>query len=174
MKNRPSPPGADPTEEQMERHILAANEVARSAMENGHHPFGAVLVDADNETVLMSQGNIDTVNHAESTLASLAAEKYSAEQLWRCTLYSTVEPCVMCAGAMYWANIGRLAYGMSERQLLDITGAHEENPTMDIPCRYVFEHSQKAIRVWGPVARVSEKIAAIHQDFWGNQRQPGC
>ena len=164
--SKPSPPGVDPTEAQIEKHILAANDVARAVMEKGHHPFGAVLVDADNETVLMSQGNIDTVNHAESTLAIAAAEKFSPEYLWHCTLYSTVEPCVMCAGAMYWANIGRLAYGMSERQLLDLTGAHEENPTMDIPCRYVFEHSQKAIKVWGPVASVTEQIAAIHREFW--------
>ena len=163
---KPSPPGPDPTAEQIEKHILAAHEVAKDAVTNGHHPFGAVLVDADNETILMSQGNIDTVNHAESTLAIRAAKEFSPEQLWACTLYSSVEPCVMCAGAMYWANIGRLAYGMSERQLLDYTGAHEENPTMDVSCRYVFAHSQKAIKVWGPVPGVIERIAKLHQDFW--------
>ena len=114
----------------------------------------------------MSQGNIDTFNHAEMTLARLAAEKYPEDFLWRCTLYSTVEPCVMCAGAQYWANIGRLVYGMSERQLLDYTGAHNENPTMDIPCRYIFAHSQKAIRVWGPVDSVVEQIAELHRTFW--------
>ena len=95
---RLSPSGVDPTEKQIQKHILAANEVAREAIQQGQHPFGAILVDADNQTVLMSQGNIDTVNHAESTLARLAAEKYSPEHLWQCTLYSTVEPCVMCAG----------------------------------------------------------------------------
>ena len=161
-----SPSGADPTEKQIEKHLLIANDIARAAAHQGQHPFGATLVDADNETVLMSQGNIDTVNHAESTLARLAAEKYSPEHLWQCTLYSTVEPCVMCAGTQYWANIGRLAYGMSERQLLDFTGAHAENPTMDISCRDVFAHGQKAIKVWGPVANVVDQIAELHQDFW--------
>lgn len=163
---KPSPPGPDPTEEQIEKHILAAHEVANDAVKQGHHPFGAILVDADNETVLLSQGNIDTVNHAESTLARLAAEKYTPEQLWGCTLYSSVEPCVMCAGTMYWANIGRLAYGMSERQLLDCTGAHAENPTLDVSCRYVFSHSQKAIKVWGPIPSLVERIAQLHQVFW--------
>ncbi len=156
----------DPTPAQMEKHLLTANVVALEVMQQGHHPFGAVLVDADHETVLMSQGNIDTLNHAESTLVRRAAEEYSADYLWRCTLYSTVEPCVMCAGAQYWANIGRLVYGMSERQLLDYTGAHSENPTLDIPSRYVFERSQKAIRVWGPIDSVVEPIAALHRTFW--------
>ena len=164
--NRPSPPGVDPTADQIEKHLMTANEVASQVMLEGHHPFGAILVDADNETVLMSQGNIDTVNHAESTLARSAAAKYSAEYLWTCTLYSTVEPCAMCAGAQYWANIGRLVYGMSERQLLDYTGAHSENPTMDIPSRYVFEHSQKAICVWGPIENLLEPIAELHKKFW--------
>ena len=158
--------GADPTEQQIEKHILTANKIAREAVQQGRHPFGAVLVDADNETILMSQGNIDTVNHAESTLARLAAEKFSMEHLWQCTLYSTVEHCVMCAGTLYWANIGRLAYGMSERQLLHFTGAHAENPTMDISCRYVFAHSPKEIKVWGPVTSVVDQIAKLHKDFW--------
>ncbi len=158
--------GVDPTPEQMQRHLLAANEVARQTMHQGHHPFAAILIAADNETVLMTQGNINTVNHAESTLARLAAEKYTAEFLWGCTLYTTVEPCAMCAGTQYWANIGRLVYGMSERQLLDFTGANSENPTMDIPSRYVFAHSQKSIKVWGPVESVLEPIAKLHQYFW--------
>lgn len=163
---RPSPSGDDPTQEQILKHLRHANDIARQTMEQGHHPFGAILVAPDNETVLMTQGNIDTVNHAESTLARQAAFKYSAEYLWGCTLYSTVEPCVMCAGTQYWANIGRLVYGMSERQLLDYTGDSAANPTMDVPSRYVFEHSQKAIKVWGPVEAMAQEIAELHRDFW--------
>lgn len=164
--NRPSPPGKDPSEDQMLRHLKQANKVARITMEKGHHPFGAVLVAADNETVVMEQGNIDSVSHAESTLAQRAAKKFSPEELWGMTLYSTAEPCVMCAGTQYWANIGRLVYGMSERQLLDLTGNHSENPTLDVPSRYVFSHGQKAIRVWGPIDAVVEEIAALHVEFW--------
>jgi tRNA(Arg) A34 adenosine deaminase TadA len=164
--NRPSPPGKDPSQDQMERHLRQANKVARTTMEQGHHPFGAVLVAADNETVVMEQGNIDSVAHAESTMAQRAAKKFSADELWGMTLYSTAEPCVMCAGTQYWANIGRLVYGISERQLLDLTGNHSENPTLDVPSRYVFDHGQKAIRVWGPIDAVSEEIAALHVAFW--------
>lgn len=135
-------------------------------MAKGHHPFGAILVAKDNETVVMEQGNISSVAHAESTLAQRAAKKFNPGELWEMTLYATAEPCVMCAGTQYWANIGRLVYGISERQLLDMTGNHSENPTLAVPSRYVFDHGQKAIRVWGPIESVVEEIAELHVTFW--------
>jgi len=161
-----APRGDDPTPEQMQRHLRAANTVARRSLEAGHHPFGALLVAADHETVLAEQGNVDSVNHAEAVLARMAARQYTADALWDCTLYTTVEPCCMCAGTQYWAHIGRLVYGMTEARLLQLTGNHDENPTMDLPCREVFAHGQKDIRVWGPLPEVEEEIAALHIAFW--------
>lgn len=150
----------------MLRQLRAANEVARSVMAAGHHPFGALLVAADGETVLMTQGNVDGVNHAEAVLARHAAARFDAATLWGCTLVTTVEPCAMCAGTQYWAHIGRLVYGMSERRLLELTGNHAENPTLDLPCRQVFAAGQKAVQVSGPFAEVEDEIAALHRDFW--------
>ena len=72
----------------------------------------------------------------------------------------------MCAGTQYWANIGRLVYGVAETQLLAVTGNHTENPTLDVPCRYVFDHGQKPIQVWGPVPAVAAEIMQLHQGFW--------
>jgi tRNA(Arg) A34 adenosine deaminase TadA len=167
---RPAPPGADPTPEQMLTHLRRANAVARRVLDAGHHPFGAVLVAADHETVLLEQGNVDSVNHAEAVLARVAAHRFTPEVLWGCTLYTTVEPCCMCAGTQYWAHIGRLVYGMEERRLLALTGSDAQNPTMDLPCRDVFAHGQKALRVWGPVAEVEVEIAALHIGFW---QRPG-
>ncbi|MFN9195625.1 MAG: deaminase, partial [Pseudomonadota bacterium] len=118
------------------------------------------------QTVLVEQGNVDSVNHAEAVLARDAAARMDAATLWGCTLVTTVEPCAMCAGTQYWAHIGRLVYGMSERRLLEMTGNHAENPTLDLPCREVFARGQKAIEVVGPVAAVEEEIAALHRDFW--------
>ena len=163
---RPLPPGNDPTPEQMQRHLRSANAVAKRALDAGHHPFGAVLIGPDHETVLSEQGNIDTVNHAEAVLARMAAKAWTPEELWSCTLYSTVEPCCMCAGTQYWANIGRLVYGMDEHRLLQITGNHPENATLDLPSRQVFAAGQKGIRVWGPIAEVEAEIAALHVAFW--------
>jgi tRNA(Arg) A34 adenosine deaminase TadA len=169
--SRPAPPGADPTPAQMLRHLRRANAVAQRVLDAGHHPFGAVLVAADHETVLLEQGNVDSVNHAEAVLARDAAQRFTPEQLWGCTLYTTVEPCCMCAGTQYWAHIGRLVYGMEERRLLALTGSDAQNPTMDLPCREVFAHGQKAIRVWGPVPEVEAEIAALHIGFW---QRPGA
>ncbi len=135
-------------------------------MSLGRHPFGALLVAPDGETVLAEQGNVDTVNHAESVLARTVALNYSADYLWGCTLVTTAEPCAMCAGTQYWANIGHLVYGMTEQRLLQLTGNHGENPTMDLPCRDVFAHGQKAIGVVGPVPEVEAEIAALHKSFW--------
>ena len=152
--------------EQMLRHLRAANALTRHAVEAGHHPFGALLVAPDGETVLIEQGNVDAVNHAEAVLAREAARRFDRETLWGSTLVTTVEPCAMCAGTQYWAHIGRLVYGLSERRLLEITGAHPENPTLDLPCREVFARGQKPLQVHGPFAEVGEEIADLHRRFW--------
>ena len=161
-----TPQTTDPTAEQMLRHLRRANDVARAAMDAGHHPFGALLVAPDGETVLLEQRNVDSVNHAEAVLARDAARQFAPELLWGCTLVTTVEPCAMCAGTQYWAHIGKLVYGMSERRLLELTGNHAENPTLDLPCREVFARGQKALQVWGPVPQAEEEIAALHRRFW--------
>ena len=155
-----------PSPAQIEHMLRLANSIAQRALEAGHHPFGAVLVAPDHETVLIEQGNLDTVNHAEATLARLAARVFPPEDLWLCTLYTTVEPCCMCAGTQYWAHIGRLVYGMDERRLRNFTGSHPENATMDLPCRTVFASGQKPIDVIGPVPAVEHEIAALHLGFW--------
>jgi len=148
------------------KFLRLSNEVAKRAIALGNHPFGAVLVAPDNETVLLTQCNIDTVNHAESTLARIAASNFTPDYLWGCTLYTAVEPCCMCAGTLYWANIGRVVYGMSEARLLACTGNHHENPTMSLPASSVFAHGQKDIVLVGPVQEVEEETLSLQQAFW--------
>jgi len=135
-------------------------------MASGHHPFGAVLVAPDGETLLLEQGNVDSVNHAEAVLARNAAHRFDRATLWESTLVTTVEPCAMCSGTQYWSHIGRLVYGMSERRLRELTGKHPENPTLDLPCREVFARGQKSLQVFGPFAEVEDEIAALHRGFW--------
>lgn len=159
----------EPSSEQVLKHLRRSNAIALEAIKQGHHPFGALLIGPDNETVLMEQANIDTVNHAESTLARRAAERFDPDYLWQCTLYTAVEPCCMCSGTIYWANIGRVVYGMEERDLLKATGAHHENPTLDISAHYVFSHGQKPVKVVGPVEDVIEETARMQHDFWSQR-----
>ncbi len=153
------------TRDQMLDHLRAANEVAREAADHGHHPFGSVLVGPD-DRVLMRQGNLDTVRHAETEIARRAAAAYEPEFLWKCTLVTTGEPCAMCTGTLYWANIGRLVYGYEEGKLLALTGDHPANPTMNLPSRTVLSYGQKDIDVHGPFPELEEELLKPHLDFW--------
>jgi tRNA(Arg) A34 adenosine deaminase TadA len=159
----------EPTAEQVIALLQRAQALAERAVAEGHHPFGALLVGPDHETVLMEQGNVDSVNHAEAVLAREAARRFSPQVLWGCSLVTTVEPCAMCAGTQYWAHIGRVIYGLEERELLLLTGNHAENPTLDLPCREVFARGQKDMRVIGPVPKMAEAIAATHRGFWASR-----
>jgi tRNA(Arg) A34 adenosine deaminase TadA len=120
--------------------LRKAFDVARRARDQGQHPFGAILVDAKG-TVLMEQGNAflqeghDMTAHAERMIATRASKAWRPPFLAGCTLYSTAEPCAMCAGAIYWAGIGRVVYGQAEHDLKTAAGLDPENPTMSLPCR---------------------------------------
>jgi tRNA(Arg) A34 adenosine deaminase TadA len=157
------------TADQILGHLRRANEVAQRAAAMGRHPFGALLVAPDGETVLAEQGNIDTVNHAESTLARMAAHNWPGAYLARCTLVTTFEPCAMCTGTLYWANIGKVVYGASEEALLALTGSHPENPTLSLPCRELLARGQKAIEVIGPVNGLENEMLGPHRDFWSTR-----
>lgn len=151
-------------------YLKRAVELSKASREHGNTPFAALLVDKEGN-IIMEQENIEitekTANgHAEATLAARASHEYSREFLWDCTLYTTAEPCAMCAGTIYWANIGRVVYGMTERRLLELTGSNEQNPTFDLPCRDVFSRGQKDIQVVGPIEEIEVEAAKVHEGYW--------
>ncbi|MFL5300817.1 MAG: nucleoside deaminase [Anaeromyxobacteraceae bacterium] len=143
-------------------------DVARRAHEHGNHPFGAILVGPDGAVLLESENGYlpdrDMTAHAERLLATRASRAYGPGFLASCTLYSSAEPCAMCAGATYWAGIGRVVYALSERRLKEVTGAHPENPTLDLPCRTVFAAGQRSVEVVGPL--LEDEGAALHAGVW--------
>ncbi len=149
--------------------LRRAFDVALRARAAGDHPFGSILAGPDG-VVLMEQGNgftsegRDRTAHAERLLASRAARAYDVDFLSRCTLYTSAEPCAMCAGAIYWSGIGRVVYGQTEKALKAATGAHEENPTLDLPSAIVFEAGQRPTEVVGPL--LEDEAAALQADFW--------
>jgi tRNA(Arg) A34 adenosine deaminase TadA len=120
----------------------------------------------DGERVLMKQGNLSSIAHAETELSRRAFAQYTPDYLWGCTLVTTFEPCVMCAGNIYWANIGNLVYGVEETILKKMTGANKNNPTMSLPCRTVFKAGQKPILVAGPFPELEGELVAPHRSFW--------
>jgi tRNA(Arg) A34 adenosine deaminase TadA len=147
------------------RHSFA---VARRALTHGNHPFGAILVDEKGSVLLEAENGYmpsrDSTAHAERLLATQACTTLSADILAKATLYSSAEPCAMCAGAIYWAGIGRVVYGLSEHRLRGITGDHPENPTLDLPCREVFASGQRPTEVVGPL--LEDEAEALHDGVW--------
>ncbi len=162
----PSPPPPNPRDLELLRQALALAEDAKA---RGRHPFAALVADEHGEVVVRAGNNSmppggDPTQHAELLAAARAARLLTPPQLAGCTLYTSAEPCCMCAGAIYWAGIGRVVYALSEHALLGLTGDHPENPTFSLPCREVFARGQRRIEVLGPL--IEDEAAAPHRGFW--------
>ena len=154
---------------ELDEHFLRRSfAVASRAMVHGNHPFGAILVDQNRNVLIEAENGYmpahDGTAHAERLLATQACTTLSPDILKNATLYSSAEPCAMCAGAIYWAGIGRLVYGLSEHRLRAVTGNHPENPTLDLPCREVFKSGQRATEVLGPL--LEDEAEAVHAGAW--------
>jgi tRNA(Arg) A34 adenosine deaminase TadA len=76
----------------------------------------------------------------------------------------------MCTGALYWTNVRRLVFGITEKQLLQLTGSDVQNPTFDLPSDVVLSYGQKDMEVVGPATDVQllEAIVADHKEFWNH------
>ena len=150
------------------QHLRRAVAVSVDAREHGNHPFGAVLVDPSGEVVLEAENTVttghDVTHHAELNLVRLACASVAYGDLPGHTLYTSCEPCAMCSGAIYWAGIGRVVYGLSEAGLLGLTGNHPANPTLMLPCRQVFAAGSRVTEVTGPL--IEDEAAAAHAGFW--------
>lgn len=151
------------------RYLRQAIALSAASKGRGKHPFAALIVD-DRDEVLAEAGNAfgwpdgDATGHAELIAVREASRRFPPERLAQATLYSSAEPCAMCAGAVYWAGLRRVVYALSEARLLTLTGDHPENPTLALPCREVFARGQRAIVVVGPL--LEDEAAAPHLGFW--------
>jgi tRNA(Arg) A34 adenosine deaminase TadA len=160
---------SDPDGPRRDDHFLRhAFEVARRSLTHCNHPFGAILVDAKGNVLIEAENGYmparDGTAHAERLLATQACTTLSPDVRAKATLYSSAEPCAMCAGAIYWAGIGRVVFGLGEHRLRAITGNHPENPTLDLPCREVFRSGQRPTEVVGPL--LEDEAEALHAGVW--------
>jgi len=149
--------------------LRQAIDLARAAKAHGAHPFGSLIVDEHGQVIVTARNNAvrplgDPTQHAERLACSKAGKLFSEAALNKCTLYTSAEPCPMCAGAIYWTGIGRVVYALSQEGLFRYTGSHEENSTMHLPCREVLAHGQKQIQVDGPF--IEEEAGQVHEGFW--------
>lgn len=149
------------------RLVHAVIDVARNAKEHGNHPFGALLVDSQNNILMCAENTVvterDCTGHAETNLVRQASKQYSREFLENCTLYASTEPCPMCTGAIFWANIRKIVFGLSQKGLYEIVNP-DTAEILNLSCRDVLLHGNKTIDVIGPV--LEEEAKTVHHKFW--------
>lgn len=149
-------------------YLRRAIVLADKARERGNRPFGALIVGAGGK-VLAEATNAngesgDCTAHAELSAIRLASPLFTREELAAATLYSSSEPCVMCAGAIFWSAIGRVIYGIDAERLRVFRGERLDQKDAELSCRDVFNTSSHAIECIGPA--LIEEASTSHQGAW--------
>lgn len=143
--------------------IQRAYELAEEAARAGDHPFGALLVHGS-DVLIEARNRIasagDITRHAELEAVSAAWSRLDHEVIAACTLYTSTESCLMCAGAIHWAGISRVVYGVPAQALAAIVG----EPATGLPLREVVQRAGYGFRVVGPV--MAEDGLPLHREYW--------
>ena len=103
-----------------EKYMQRAIKAAVSSIKRGDVPFGAVVVQGDKIIAVCGNGELsrqDVTQHAEVRAISKASQRLGRRDLSDCTIYSTVEPCPMCSGAIFYACAAKVVYAMSRDDL---------------------------------------------------------
>ena len=99
----------------MQQALIEANK----ALEFNEVPVGAIIV-CKNQIIARAHNYTETLNdvtaHAEMQAFTSASDYLGSKYLNECTLYTTLEPCIMCAGASYWTQIGRIIFGAKDKK----------------------------------------------------------
>lgn len=145
-----------------ERLVRRSLQLAADAAAHGNHPFGALLA-RDGAILLEAENTIysghDVTNHAETNLVRLAVARYDAAFLAGCVLYTSTEPCAMCAGAIYWSGIGAVVYACSAPRLAQYAGAG-----LELRCAAVFAQGTRRVEIAGPL--LEDEAAQVHAAYW--------
>ncbi|HUP39855.1 MAG TPA: nucleoside deaminase [Vicinamibacterales bacterium] len=136
-----------------EAHMREVFAIARRARAHGNRPFGAMLV-AGNGAVLSVAENTQITDeqvlaHAEMNLLRRAVQDFTPDVLEASTLYTSAEPCAMCAGAIFWSGVSRLVFGLSGDRLHEMSGF---SPQMLVAsARDVLARAGRQVEIIGPV-----------------------
>jgi len=146
-----------------EQFVRAAIQEAESAKADDNPPFGAVLVTSDG-TILDRAGNTeartgDCTGHAETNLIRNASRQHDEDTLRHATLYASTEPCAMCAGAVFWARIGRVVFGLRAERLYEMRG--DTGRQLHLSCQEVLDRGNHEVEVIGPV--LEDEAAAVFE-----------
>ena len=157
-----------PLDERDGRYLRQAIGLADLGRSRGNRPFGAVLVSPEGEVMGEAWCNTtetgDCTGHAETSLVRAVSPRYTREVLAQATLYSSGEPCVMCAGAIYWSNIRRVVYGIDAWRLRAFRGERLDQRDAELSCRDVFEAAPYAIECIGPA--LIDEASRSHVGAW--------
>jgi tRNA(Arg) A34 adenosine deaminase TadA len=149
-------------------YLRRAIYLAKMAREHGNHPFGALLVGAKGELLIEAENSVltdqDCTAHAELNVVRLASGRYDMATLASSTLFSSTEPCAMCAGAIHWSGIGRVVYALPAERLYQLTGDDPADRPLKLPCREVLARSARPIKVSGPA--LEAEAEQVHHGFW--------
>lgn len=151
------------------RHLRRCIELAREARTRGDEPFGAVLVDATGRAIAEDLNGVvttgDVTAHPELALARWASTHLDGAQRAGATMYTSCEHCAMCAGAFYWAGIGRLVFALSNDQLIEHLPAGV--PALGLSSREVLARGGRSVAVEGPCAAVEADARTAVDGAWG-------
>jgi tRNA(adenine34) deaminase len=149
-------------------YLRRAIQLSRRARKRGNRPFGSVIVGADGEVLAEAWNDTtesgDCTGHAETRAIQAASPTHSRDKLAGATIYASGEPCVMCAGAIFWSNIGRVIFGIDAVRLRGFRGERGDQRDAELSCRDVFAASPHPIECIGPV--LADEAAAVHEGFW--------
>lgn len=149
-------------------YLRRAIELSRLARERGNRPFGAVIATPDGEVLAEAYCNTaetgDCTGHAETNAVRLASPRFGRERLGEATIYSSGEPCVMCAGAIFWGNLRRVVFGIDAVSLRVFRGERGDQRDAELGCREVFAAAPHPVTVLGPA--LGDEAAAVHQGAW--------
>jgi len=151
------------------RYLRKAIAWSHAGRRRGNRPFGSVIVSADGhplaEAFCDSTETGDCTGHAEvNALRKLAGLGIPREELARATIYASGEPCVMCAGAIFWSGIGRVVFGIDAERLRVFRGERGDQRDAELSCRDVFHASPHPIECIGPA--LVDEAAAAHVGAW--------
>jgi tRNA(Arg) A34 adenosine deaminase TadA len=150
------------------QHLRTAVELAARAREHGNQPFGSILVGPDGSVVLEAENTVlterDCTAHAELNLVRAAVGRLPPDVLRDCTLYTSTEPCAMCAGGIFWSGIGRVVFALSSETLGTIVPDASGEWTLAMSCREVFARGGRPTDVSGPLLEAEGRV--VHDGFW--------
>lgn len=146
-----------------EHWIRQAIGLAGAASDRGDEPFGALLV-VDDAPILTARNAVNTqddpTQHAELRLISKASRQFGSTLISASTLYTSTEPCAMCAGAIYWSGISHVVFGLAAASLEAMTGGGG----LHQPVRDVLGSASRRILIEGPF--LEEEARSVHECFW--------